>query len=119
MCVYAYVCICACMFVCACMRVCVCVCPRACLRVCVWFLSLLLILLSLAGAVHIFHDVILESIICGDTEISAGKMGMSIAKLRKRDRTTGKTQFAAQFEVCRKYLDYCLLDAKFHFLCRS
>ena len=45
---------------------------------------------------------------CGDTEISAGKMGLAIAKLRKKDRTTGKTQFETQFEVCTKYLDHCL-----------
>ena len=100
------------------MCVCLCVCGFChyhCVCLCV-VLSLSLILFHLQEQFIFIHDVILESIICGDTEISAGKMGPAITKLRKRDRTTGKTQFEAQFEVCTKYLDYCLAGCKFSFL---
>ena len=45
------------------------------------------------------HDVILESVTCGDTQINSGDLRPAIAKLKNRDPTTGKTLFQAQFEV--------------------
>ena len=39
------------------------------------------------------HDVILESVTCGDTQISSGELRPTIAKLKKMiaDPATGKT----------------------------
>ena len=45
------------------------------------------------------HDVILESVTCGDTQISSGELRPTIAKLKNTDPATGKTLFQAQFEV--------------------
>ena len=46
------------------------------------------------------HDVVFESVTCGDTQISARGLKSVISRLKTRDQTTGKTQFEAQFEVC-------------------
>ena len=46
------------------------------------------------------HDVVLESLTCGDTQISARDLKSVISRLKCRDQMTGKTQFEAQFEVC-------------------
>ena len=46
------------------------------------------------------HDVVLESVTCGDTQINARDLKSCIIKLKNRDQLTGKTQFEAQFEVC-------------------
>ena len=46
------------------------------------------------------HDVVLESVTCGDTQISARDLKSVILTLKTRDRMTGKTHFEAQFEVC-------------------
>ena len=46
------------------------------------------------------HDVVLESVTCGNTQISAKDLKFVITRLRKKDQITGKTQFEAQFEVC-------------------
>ena len=45
------------------------------------------------------HDVILESVTCGDTQINSGDLRPAIAKLRTKDPATGKTYFQGQFEV--------------------
>ena len=45
------------------------------------------------------HDVILESVTCGDTQISSGELRPTIAKLKNTDPATGKTLFQSQFEV--------------------
>ena len=45
------------------------------------------------------HDVILESVTCGDTQISSGELRPAIAKLKNTDPATGKTLFQSQFEV--------------------
>ena len=125
-CISVCVCVCVCVFVRACVCVCVCACLCVCVRaLCVYPCACVRVCISACGFCHyhesffhlqeqfiFIHDVILESIVCGVTEISAGKMRLAIAKLRKRDRTTGKTQFEAQFEVCTNYLDYCLAGCK-------
>ena len=46
------------------------------------------------------HDVVLESVTCGDTQINANDLNSVIMKLKDRDQVTGKTQFETQFEVC-------------------
>ena len=46
------------------------------------------------------HDVVLESVTCGDTQISARDLKSVISRLKTKDQTTGKTQFETQFEVC-------------------
>ena len=45
------------------------------------------------------HDVVLESLTCGDTQISARDLKSVISRLKTRHKTTGKTQFEAEFEV--------------------
>ena len=47
----------------------------------------------------LIHDVILESVTCGDTQISSGELKSTIAELISTDPATGKTFFQAQFEV--------------------
>ena len=46
------------------------------------------------------HDVVLESVTCGDTQINAGDLRIAITQLNKRDRYSGKSGFEMQFEVC-------------------
>ena len=46
------------------------------------------------------HDVVLESVTCGDTQVSAKDLKIVIKRLGNKDQITGKTQFEAQFEVC-------------------
>ena len=45
------------------------------------------------------HDVVLESLTCGDTQVSARDLKSVISRLKTRDQMTGKTQLEAQFEV--------------------
>ena len=48
----------------------------------------------------LIHDVILESVTCGDTQISSGELKSTIAELiSTQTPATGKTFFQAQFEV--------------------
>ena len=46
------------------------------------------------------HDVVFESVTCGDTQINARDLKSVISTLKTRDQMTGKTQFEAEFEVC-------------------
>ena len=50
------------------------------------------------------HDVILESVTCGDTQISSGELRPAIARMKDTDPASGKTRFQAQFEVNLKLL---------------
>ena len=43
------------------------------------------------------HDAILESVTCGDTQISATNLRMNVAKMKKYDTKSG---FHCQFKVC-------------------
>ena len=45
------------------------------------------------------HDVILESVTCGDTQINSGDLRFTIAQMRTKQKETGKTGFEIQFEV--------------------
>ena len=44
------------------------------------------------------HDVILESVVCGDTQIEAGDLRKRLAQLKTRDRS-GNTGMDLQFAV--------------------
>ena len=46
------------------------------------------------------HDVVLESLTCGDTQINARDLKSVISRLKSRDQKIFKTQFEEQFEVC-------------------
>ena len=61
------------------------------------------------------HDVVLESVTCGNTQISARDLKFVITKLGDRDQITGKTQFEAQFEVC--VVKYCDINSMKFTLC--
>ena len=45
------------------------------------------------------HDVILESVTCGDTQINSGDLRFTIAQMRTKQKETCKTGFEIQFEV--------------------
>ena len=45
------------------------------------------------------HDAVLESLICGDTQIPASGLVSAIEKLKQRDSETGRTGFETQFHV--------------------
>ena len=50
------------------------------------------------------HDAVLESLICGDTQIPASGLIGAIEKLKQRDSETGRTGFETQFHVCHTHL---------------
>ena len=45
------------------------------------------------------HDVILESVTCGDTQINSGDLRSTIVQMKKAHKNTGKNTFELQFEV--------------------
>ena len=45
------------------------------------------------------HDVILESVTCGDTQINSGDLRSTMVQMKRANKTTGKTTFEIQFEV--------------------
>ena len=45
------------------------------------------------------HDVILESVTCGDTQINSGDLRSTMAQMKRANKNTGKTTFDIQFEV--------------------
>ena len=45
------------------------------------------------------HDVILESVMCGDTQVNSCDLRPSIRRLTDKDVQTDKTGFETQFEV--------------------
>jgi hypothetical protein len=55
---------------------------------------------SLQDQYVFIHDAVLESLSCGDTQIQAGDLVMAIRRLREKDKTTQKTGFETQFQVC-------------------
>ena len=46
------------------------------------------------------HDAVLESLICGDTQITASGLLGATEKLKEKDSETGRTGFETQFHVC-------------------
>ena len=50
------------------------------------------------------HDAVLESLICGDTQIPASGLIGAIDKLKQKDSETGRTGFETQFHVCHTHL---------------
>ena len=45
------------------------------------------------------HDAVLESVTCGDTQISATNLRAAIKKMSKVDPVTNKNTFESQFHV--------------------
>ena len=45
------------------------------------------------------HDAVLESVTCGDTQISATNLRSTIQKMSKVDPVTHKNTFEAEFHV--------------------
>ena len=45
------------------------------------------------------HDAILESVTCGDTQVTAANLRMMIKKYGRMDAITGLTGFQSQFNV--------------------
>ena len=54
------------------------------------------------------HDVILESVMCGDTQVSSGDLRSAVTRLTNKDDCTGKTGFETQFEVIMHALPHWL-----------
>ena len=46
------------------------------------------------------HDAVLESVVCGDTQIPASGLSSAIEQLKQMDSETGKTGFQTQLHVC-------------------
>ena len=46
------------------------------------------------------HDVILESVTCGDTQINSSDLRSTMVRMKRMHKNTGKTAFKIQFEVC-------------------
>ena len=87
----------------------VCICAYVCL--CVWYKIVTNLLLSSLWACYqnlrlvffqhqyiFIHDVILESVVCGDTQVEAGDLRKRLAQLNTRDRS-GNTGMDLQFAV--------------------
>ena len=57
------------------------------------------------------HDVILESVTCGDTQINSGDLRSTTLKLKSTDEHSRKTGYEIQFQVYRQYklLHVCVL----------
>ena len=49
------------------------------------------------------HDAILESITCGNTQLSAADLQRTVTKLKQRDPGTQLTGYEQQFKVCTYY----------------
>ena len=47
------------------------------------------------------HDAILESITCGNTQVSAADLQRAVTKLKQRDPNTKLTGYEQQFKVWR------------------
>ena len=45
------------------------------------------------------HDVILESVTCGDTQINSGDLRSTMVQMKSVHKNTGKTTFDIQFQV--------------------
>lgn len=49
------------------------------------------------------HDALLESILCGNTQMAAHNLRIEMNKLRQRDATTKLTGFESEFKVNSYY----------------
>ena len=45
------------------------------------------------------HDAILETVMCGDTQVDAADLRVTLMKMEKTDSNTQKTILQRQFEV--------------------
>ena len=54
------------------------------------------------------HDAVLESLICGDTQIPASGLIGAIDKLKQKDSETGRTGFETQFHVRCSVITTCV-----------
>ena len=50
------------------------------------------------------HDAILESITCGNTQVSAADLNRAVTKLKQRDPHTKLTGYESQFKVYHSVL---------------
>ena len=56
------------------------------------------------------HDAVLETLICGDTQIPSSDLLRALDKLKKVDKHfNGKTGFEKQFQVSGKRVGQCKL----------
>ena len=55
------------------------------------------------------HDVILESLLCGNTEVSCEMFSKEANDLKQKDQKTGKSNLELQYEVLNKYTIYTCL----------
>ena len=49
------------------------------------------------------HDVILESLLCGNTEVSCEMFSKEMNELKRKDRNTEKSGLELQYEVINEY----------------
>ena len=55
--------------------------------------------MALQNQFTFIHDVILESVTCGDTQINSGDLRSTMIRMKRANKNTGKTTFEIQFEV--------------------
>ena len=55
------------------------------------------------------HDVILESLLCGNTEVSCELFSKELNDLKQKDQNTGKSGLELQYEVPNKNTIYTSL----------
>ena len=60
------------------------------------------------------HDAILESITCGNTQVSAADLNRAVTKLKQRDPHTKLTGYELQFKVHTIIFPYLILLLCFH-----
>ena len=53
------------------------------------------------------HDAILESVTCGDTQITATNLRINVAKLKKKDNQNDARGFQYQFKVLKMGTLWC------------
>ena len=90
-------CVCVCVYMCVCVFVCV---VQDCYESFEFSVGVLpnLRLVFFQHQYIFIHDVILESVVCGDTQVEAGDLRKRLAQLKTRDRS-GNTGMDLQFAV--------------------
>lgn len=54
------------------------------------------------------HDAVLESLVCGNTQVPASSMKKAMTRLTKKSITTDRNGFETQFHVSLYYIEQCM-----------
>ena len=53
------------------------------------------------------HDAILETVTCGDTQVNAANLRVTLIKMEVKNQHTQRTNLQDQFEVCNTFMISC------------